>query len=86
MIVTTRNKLNNLYETDDYLWLQKTLQSLRNNDLNSLDIKNLIEELECLGKIHFSKVRSLLRQIIVHLLLLEYWREEYEQNHRHWAG
>jgi hypothetical protein len=86
MIATTQDKLKNLYETDDYLWLQKTLQSLRNNDLHSLDIENLIEELEGLGKSHFSKVRSLLRQIIVHLLLLEYWQEEYEWNHRHWVS
>ena len=86
MITETKNQLQKLYEVDDYLWLQETLQSLKNNDLNSLDIENLIEELEVLGKSNLSKVRSLLRQIIIHLLLLEYWQAEYERNHRHWLG
>jgi hypothetical protein len=86
MIAKSQDQLKNLYETDDYLWLQETLQFLRNNDLSSLDVENLIEELENLGKSHFSKVRSLLRQIIIHLLLLEYWQEEYGQNHRHWIS
>ena len=80
----TINNLRELYEVDDYLWLQKTIDILSARDLNKLDIDNLIEALESLGKIDFSKVRSLLRQIMIHLLLLEYWKQEYDRNHRHW--
>ena len=86
MVTLAKNRLQKLYEVDDYLWLQETLKLLKNNDFNSLDLENLIEELECLGKNSFNKVRSLLRQIIIHLLLLEHWQEEYDLNHRYWMG
>ena len=80
----TINNLRELYEVDDYLWLQKTIDILSARELNKLDIDNLIEALESLGKRDFSKVRSLLRQIMIHLLLLEYWKQEYDRNHCHW--
>ena len=86
MVTLTKNRLQKLYEIDDYLWLHETLKLLKNNDFNSLDLENLIEELEDLGKNSFNKVRSLLRQIIIHLLLLEHWQEEYDLNHRYWMG
>ena len=78
--------LKEIYKIDEYLWLQETITILRKNRLEDLDLENLIEELESLGKRDFNKVRSLLRQIIIHLLLLEYWPEEYERNYRHWKG
>ena len=86
MVTLTKNRLQKLYEIDDYLWLQETLKLLKNNDFNSLDLENLIEELESLGRNSFNKVRSLLRQIIIHILLLEHWQEEYDLSHRHWMG
>lgn len=82
----TKTTLKEIYEIDEYLWLEETIKILRKNRLEDLDLENLIEELESLGKRDFNKVRSLLRQIIIHLLLLEYWQEEYERNHRHWKG
>jgi len=86
MAMLTKSRLQKLYEIDDYLWLQETLKLLKDNDFDGLDLENLIEALEELGRSSFNKVRSLLRQIIIHLLLLEYWQEEYELNHRHWMG
>jgi hypothetical protein len=86
MVTLKQNKLKELYEIDDYLWLEKTIKILKNKDWNNLDLENLIEELESLGKNNFNKARSLLRQIIIHLLLLEYWQQEYERNYRHWKG
>jgi len=87
----TQTNFKKLYELDSYLWIEKTIEVLKTQNLNDLDIENLIEELESLGKRDFNKVRSLLRQIMVHLLLLEYWSEEYwseeyDRNHRHWRG
>jgi hypothetical protein len=76
--------LAELYEVDDYLWLEKTIKILSTKQLDNLDIDNLIEELESLARRDLNKVRSLLRQIIIHLLLLEYWTEEYDRNYRHW--
>jgi len=86
MKMFTQTKFKKLYGLDSYLWIEKTIEVLKTHNLNDLDIENLIEELESLGKRDFNRVRSLLRQIIVHLLLLEYWSEEYDRNHRHWRG
>ncbi len=82
----TKHKLQKLYETDDYLWLQETIYLLKNNNLQNLDLDNLIAELESLGKRELNKARSLLRQIIIHLLFLQYWQNEYYRNSRHWRG
>ncbi len=86
MTISTKNKLQELYQSDDYLWLQQTIELLKIKDFKNLDIESLIEELESLGRSEFNKVRSLSRQIIIHLLLLEYWEQEYEQNYRHWQA
>ena len=69
----TQTNFKKLYELDSYLWIEKTIEVLKTHSLKDLDIENLIEELESLGKRDFNKVRSLLRQIMIHLLLLEYW-------------
>jgi hypothetical protein len=86
MINITQNKLQQLYEIDDYLWLEETINLLKTKDLENLDLDNLIEELESLGRNDLNKVRSLLRQIIIHILLIEYWEQEYERNYHHWRG
>ncbi|WP_414561708.1 MULTISPECIES: DUF29 domain-containing protein [unclassified Anabaena] len=86
MLNITQNYLQQLHEIDDYLWLEETIKLLKTKNLENLDIDNLIEELESLGRNDLNKVRSLLKQIIIHLLLLEYWQEEYERNYRHWQG
>ncbi len=83
---TQQNKLTHLYQEDESLWLTEMVKLLRENRLQELDIENLIEELEALGKRDKNRVESLLRQIIIHLLCLEYWTTEYEYNYRHWQG
>ncbi|MBO0348201.1 DUF29 domain-containing protein [Phormidium pseudopriestleyi FRX01] len=86
MSKVTKTTLKELYEIDEYLWLAETVKFLRKNRLKDLDLDNLIEELESLGKRDFNQIKSLLRQIIIHLLLLQYWREEYDRSHRNWKG
>ena len=86
MLNKTPTQLKKLYEIDDYLWLEETIKLLKTKDLDNLDLDNLIEELESLRRNELNKVRSLLRQIIIHILLLEYWQEEYDRNYRHWQG
>jgi hypothetical protein len=75
-----------LYESDESLWLEETIELLKQKQFNQLDIENLIEELINLCKRDLAKVKSLLRQIIIHLLLLQFWQVEYKRNHRHWIG
>jgi hypothetical protein len=82
----SQSNLNELYEIDDYLWLEETIKILKEKKINELDIENLIEELEDLGRERRNKVESLLRQIVIHLLLLEYWSQEYQYNAAHWKA
>ena len=83
---TTLFQLKELYDTDDYLWIQQTISLLKNKNFNELDLEHLIEELDDLGRERKHQVKSLLKQIIRHLLLLEFWTEEYEDNYRHWQS
>ncbi|MDJ0660202.1 MAG: DUF29 domain-containing protein [Crocosphaera sp.] len=82
----TITDLKELYKIDDYQWLEETVKLLKNKQFNDLDLDNLIEELEDLSKENKNAVASLLDQIIRHLLLLQYWREEQEYNANHWQG
>ena len=75
-----------LYATDDNLWLLETIELLKQKRLDELDLDNLIEELESMGRRDVNKAKSLLRQIIIHLLLLQYWQLEVERNYHHWRG
>jgi hypothetical protein len=65
-----------LYEEDNEKWLQITIKLLKEKRLTELDLDNLIEELELLGRRDKLAVESLLEQIIRHLLILQYWTVE----------
>ncbi|MGB7442799.1 MAG: DUF29 family protein [Coleofasciculaceae cyanobacterium] len=41
---------SNLYETDFYAWTQEQASLLRDRQWSQLDLLNLIEEIESLGK------------------------------------
>jgi hypothetical protein len=77
-----------LYETDYYAWTQQQAAELRRlaraRPDTTLDLANLAEEVESLGRSDLATVRSQLRRIIEHLLKLEHspsaeprfdWRE-----------
>ncbi len=76
------------YDIDkDYdLWLQEQANLLRTHSFDELDINNLIEELEALVRGEKSAVESFVYQIILHLLLVDYWQEESERNRNHWRA
>ncbi|ACK70661.1 protein of unknown function DUF29 [Gloeothece citriformis PCC 7424] len=78
--------LKTLYEIDANQWLEETIKLLKANRFNELDLENLIEELEALGRSEKNAVESLLEQIIRHLLLLQYWLKESEYNKSHWQA
>lgn len=86
MKTLSQNILKNLYEIDENLWLEETIKILKENRLEDLDIKNLIEELESLSKRDKNRVSNFLEQIIRHLLLLQYWTREQERNKNHWRA
>jgi predicted unusual protein kinase regulating ubiquinone biosynthesis (AarF/ABC1/UbiB family) len=76
----------NLYDQDFQEWIQKTIEHLQKSEFEQLDREHLIEELEDLGKRDRNKAVSLLEQIIRHLLLLQYWSAEHDNNASHWEA
>ncbi|HYX17605.1 MAG TPA: DUF29 domain-containing protein [Nostoc sp.] len=83
--VSSNLSLKELYEIDDHLWLEQTIKLLKANHLEELDLENLIEELDNLGRRDKAKV-SLLEQILRHLLLLQFWTEEFQYKSGHWKA
>ncbi|MTJ48604.1 DUF29 domain-containing protein [Dolichospermum sp. UHCC 0259] len=84
--MTVITNLQQLYETDDHLWLLETIQLLKQGRFDELDLGNLIEELESLAKRDKHQVKNLLEQVIRHLLLLQFWTQEYDRNKNHWRS
>jgi hypothetical protein len=84
--MTVRTNLKELHETDDSLWLEETVKLLKLRQFHELDLDNLIEELEDVGSEKRNAVESFLEQIIRHLLLLQYWTEEFDRNSNHWQA
>ena len=78
--------MKTLYESNYLQWLEETITCLKARQLADIDYENLIEELEDLAKNEKRRVRSLLEQIIRHLLLYQYWDLEKPRNANHWAA
>ena len=78
--------LKTLYEIDDSLWLEETIELLKAKRFDALDLENLIEELEDLGNEKKFRVASLLEQILRDCLLLQFWTSEREYNQAHWRS
>ncbi|MEH1857850.1 MAG: DUF29 domain-containing protein [Nostoc sp.] len=61
-----------LYETDFYAWTQEQVTLLRNEQWSQIDVQNLIEEIQSLGKQQRQELRNRLSVLIGHLLKWEY--------------
>jgi hypothetical protein len=68
MIVTTKT----LYDTDFNQWVEEQVKLLRDRQLNRLDVENLIEEIESLGKSDKRQLKSRLEVLLHHLLKWQY--------------
>ncbi|MDY7021515.1 MAG: DUF29 domain-containing protein [Cyanobacteriota bacterium] len=84
--MNSQTDLKALYEQEYDQWLSETVKLLKNRELDQLDYENLIEELEALGRSEKNAVKSLLLQIIIHLIFYQFWQSEFERNHHHWSG
>lgn len=73
-----------LYEEDYYLWVETTVQQLKNQDIENLDWQHLIAEIEALGIEQRRRVESYLKQLLIHLLLYRYWETEKGYCQRGW--
>ena len=69
MIQTTIHKSHEtLYETDFLLWTEETVAKLKARDFDHVDLENLIEEIESLGKSDKKEIKSRLTTLLAHLL------------------
>ena len=71
----------NLYETDFYAWIQEQATLLRSEQWSQIDLLNLIEEIESLGKQQRQELRNRLSVLMGHLL-----KWEYQSQHRSRSG
>lgn len=62
----------NYYESDFFKWTKEQSQLLKDGDYSHLDIENLVEEIQSLGKQERDRLESLLRNILMHLLKCKY--------------
>jgi Domain of unknown function DUF29 len=60
------------YETDFYAWTQEQAMLLRGKQWSQIDLPNLIEEIESLGKQQRQELRNRLSVLMGHLLKWEY--------------
>lgn len=77
-------KLASLYDTDYQLWLRQTVAQLQARDFDQVDMENLIEEIESLGKSDKRAMASYLMRLCEHLLKMKYWDSERETCWRGW--
>ena len=69
-----------LYEQDILLWVEDTVNKLKNHDFKNLDIDNLIEEVESLGISQKKELISRLMVLLEHLLKRLYVDLPYDYN------
>ncbi|MDB9427351.1 DUF29 domain-containing protein [Microcystis aeruginosa CS-555/01A07] len=72
----------NLYKKDYYLWIDKTIFLLENNQFSELDLENLIEEIKSVSISQQKALKSNLSVIVWHLLK---YLQEPEKQTRSWA-
>ncbi|BBD53444.1 MULTISPECIES: DUF29 domain-containing protein [Planktothrix] len=61
-----------LYEQDFYLWIENTVNQLKTGQLLEVDLGNLIEEIESMGRSEKQALESDLIIVLLHLLKYKY--------------
>jgi hypothetical protein len=64
----TRARPNDLYEADFYTWTQEQARLLRERRFDDLDLENLIDEVESVGRSDKRQIESRLEVLLAHLL------------------
>jgi hypothetical protein len=66
------NNISTLYETDFNLWTEQTINQLKNGQIQDLDLENLIEEIESMGRSDKREIYNRLKVLLMHLLKWKY--------------
>jgi len=67
--------MTTLYEKDFCLWSSQQSELIRKGDFGHIDIENIAEEIESLGKSYRRALRSQIKRLILHMLKLRYQPE-----------
>ncbi|HWB48265.1 MAG TPA: DUF29 domain-containing protein [Stellaceae bacterium] len=60
------------YDDDFFAWTQEQARLLRAGDFSQLDVENVAEELESMGRSDKRELRNRLTQLLMHLLKWQY--------------
>jgi len=61
-----------LYDQDFYLWIETTAKQLKDGRFSEIDLENLIEEIESMGRNEKRALESNLVVLLMHLLKYKY--------------
>ncbi|HAC61991.1 MAG TPA: DUF29 domain-containing protein [Cyanothece sp. UBA12306] len=86
MVKKTLSLTHKLYDQDYQIWLETTLEQLRQSQYSQVDWGNLLEEIEGMTKRDKRALKSLLTRLFEHFLKLAYWESEREYNQAGWEG
>jgi hypothetical protein len=86
MLSDQKSSHKTLYEQDFYRWTQTTAHLLQQHRYAEIDWKNLLEEIESMGRSERKELKSRLIVLIEHLLKLMYWEAEKPSNSRGWRN
>lgn len=60
------------YDTDFNLWIEETVKQLKVGNFHEIDLDNLIDEIESMGKNNKRELKSRLAVLLMHLLKWQY--------------
>jgi hypothetical protein len=69
-----------LYEKDFNLWIKQTINQLKEGNLQDLDIENLIEEIDSMGRSDKREIYNRLKVLLMHLLKWKYQPQKRSQS------
>lgn len=75
--------LHTLYKTDFCAWIQQQVDLLHERSFDQLDIPNLIEEIEDMGKSQRQALESNLKIVLMHLLK---WKIQQQKRSNSWRN
>lgn len=73
---------NSLYEQDFYMWIETTAKQLKEGKFDEVDLTNLIEEIESMGRSEKRELKSRLIVLLMHLLKWQYQPEKRSESWR----
>ena len=72
--------MNQQYETDFYAWTNDQADLLKQREFERLDMENLIEEIESLGRSEKRTLKNYLENLLMHKLKAKYQPEKHTKS------